>query len=262
MCTCTNVYSRKVDNCTAIYRNISNFYSRNQFIIQLKPYLTSIVYIQVRDGPDEKGEFFERPGKLSDFFPSPYPNEEAARYANNGAYPPDLSYIVLARHGREDYIFSLLTGYTNPPAGVVLGEGQYYNPYFPGGAIGMAQVIYDGVTTKSIHIIARFSFFFVHLFNYFFHTNKQTVEFADGTPASAAQIAKDVTTFLAWTSQPEHDERKRLALKVLPAAFILLGVTFYLKRLSFASLKSKKIVFTPKDRQTQMKLNIKLNSFQ
>lgn len=113
---------------------------------------TFSLWPQVRDGPDDKGEFFDRPGKLTDYFPSPYPNEEAARHANNGAYPPDLSYIVLARHGREDYIFSLLTGYTDPPAGVVLRDGQYYNPYFPGGAIGMAQSIFNEVNMEKKHI--------------------------------------------------------------------------------------------------------------
>lgn len=89
-----------------------------------------------------------RPGKLSDYFPSPYPNEEAARAANNGAYPPDLSYICSARHGGEDYIFALLTGYYDAPAGIVLREGQYYNPYFPGGAISMAQALYNEVWLK------------------------------------------------------------------------------------------------------------------
>lgn len=89
-----------------------------------------------------------RPGKLSDYFPSPYPNEEAARAANNGAYPPDLSYIVAARKGGEDYIFALLTGYYDAPAGVVLREGQYYNPYFAGGAISMAQALYNEVSVS------------------------------------------------------------------------------------------------------------------
>lgn len=131
------------------------------------------------DGPDEKGEMFTRPGKLSDYFPKPYPNPEAARDANNGALPPDLSYIVNARyllknkktytvisnshkivwdlhifgvhllcslrHGGEDYVFSLLTGYCEPPAGVVMREGLYFNPYFPGQAIGMAPPIYNEV---------------------------------------------------------------------------------------------------------------------
>ncbi|XP_041946328.1 cytochrome c1, heme protein, mitochondrial isoform X2 [Alosa sapidissima] len=101
--------------------------------------------IEVVDGPDDTGEMFTRPGKLSDYFPKPYPNPEAARVANNGALPPDLSYIVNARHGGEDYVFSLLTGYCDPPAGVELREGLYYNPYFPGQAIGMAPPIYNEV---------------------------------------------------------------------------------------------------------------------
>lgn len=72
----------------------------------------------VEDGPDESGSMFKRPGKLADYFPSPFANEEEARAANNGAYPPDLSLIIKARHGREDYVFSILTGYFDPPAGV------------------------------------------------------------------------------------------------------------------------------------------------
>lgn len=88
---------------------------------------------------------FTRPGRLTDYFIGPYKNEQEARFANNGALPPDLSLIVLARKGGEDYIFHLLTNYTEPPAGVKIGEGQAYNPYFPGGAIGMPQLLFDGV---------------------------------------------------------------------------------------------------------------------
>merc|ERR1719217_1088456 len=98
----------------------------------------------VKDGPNDEGEFFERPGKLSDYHPSPYPNEEAARYANNGAYPPDLSLIVKARPGGADYIFALLTGYKDVPAGIAERETQYYNPYFSGGWIGMPPPLSDG----------------------------------------------------------------------------------------------------------------------
>eukprot|EP00834_Sanchytrium_tribonematis_P003345 NODE_126_length_17250_cov_2.558743.p12 type:complete len:203 gc:universal NODE_126_length_17250_cov_2.558743:10943-11551(+) len=101
--------------------------------------------IEVEDGPNDEGEMYMRPGKLSDYIPSPYPNEQAARAANAGAYPPDLSLIVKARHGGENYVYSLLTGYNDPPAGVEVREGLHYNPYFPGGAIGMAQNIYDEV---------------------------------------------------------------------------------------------------------------------
>merc|ERR1712096_351219 len=91
----------------------------------------------VDDGPDQDGNMFTRPGKLSDYFPRPFANDAAAAAANNGAIPPDLSYITLARHGGEDYVYHLLNGYTDPPEGIELREGQNFNPYFPGGAIGM-----------------------------------------------------------------------------------------------------------------------------
>ncbi|NWU70605.1 CY1 protein, partial [Pterocles burchelli] len=149
------------------------------------PQLILCPQVEVQDGPDENGEMFMRPGKISDYFPKPYPNAEAARAANNGALPPDLSYIVNARHGGEDYVFSLLTGYCDPPAGVTVREGLHYNPYFPGQAIGMAPPIYNEI-----------------------------LEYDDGTPATMSQIAKDICTFLRWAAEPEHDHRKRMGLKV------------------------------------------------
>uniref|UniRef100_A0A8C5PMD4 Cytochrome c1 n=1 Tax=Leptobrachium leishanense TaxID=445787 RepID=A0A8C5PMD4_9ANUR len=144
---------------------------------------------EVLDGPDESGEMFTRPGKLSDHFPKPYSNTEAARAANNGALPPDLSYIVNARHGGEDYIFSLLTGYCDPPAGVL--------------------------------------------------------EYEDGTPATMSQVAKDVCTFLKWASEPEHDHRKLMGLKVLLISSILIPVFYYMKRHRWSVLKSRKIAYRP-----------------
>lgn len=174
---------------------------------------------QVKDGPNDVGEYFMRPGKLSDYFPSPYPNEEAARAANNGAYPPDLSWIVAARKGGEDYIFALLTGYHDPPAGVVLREGQYYNPYFPGGAIGMAQALYN-----------------------------EAMEYSDGTPATASQLAKDVSTFLKWSSEPEFDTRKQILIKSFGMFALLAALTYYIKRHKWSALKSRKISFYPKSK--------------
>lgn len=139
------------------------------------------------DEPDEQGNPKKRAGKLADYIPAPYPNEQAARAANQGALPPDLSLIVKARHGGPDYLFALLTGYPeDPPEGVVLPPGSNYNPYFPGGAIAMARVLFDDL-----------------------------VEYEDGTPATTSQMAKDVTTFLQWAAEPEHDERKRLGLKAI-----------------------------------------------
>jgi len=166
----------------------------------------------VQDGPNDEGEMFERPGKPSDYFPSPYPNEEAARYANNGAYPPDLSLIVKARHGGADYIFALLTGYKDVPAGIAERDTQYYNPYFSGGWIGMPPPLNDGA-----------------------------VDYDDGTPATASQMAKDVTVFLAWTSEPEADERKLAGFKVMVALTVMFGFTWYYKRIKWSPIKNRRL---------------------
>jgi ubiquinol-cytochrome c reductase cytochrome c1 subunit len=160
---------------------------------------------------------FERPGKLSDKFPTPYANEEAAKAANNGALPPDLSFITAARHGGEDYIFALLTGYCDPPAGIEIREGMHYNPFFPGGAISMAKSLYN-----------------------------ETIEYEDGTPASASQLAKDVVTFLRWAAEPEHDDRKRMGIKMMMIASVLVSIAFYYKRHKWTVLKSRKLAFKPR----------------
>jgi ubiquinol-cytochrome c reductase cytochrome c1 subunit len=173
--------------------------------------------VQVLDGPDENGNMFERPGKLSDKFPKPYPNEEAAKAANNGALPPDLTYITSARHGEENYIFSLLTGYCDPPAGFELREGMHYNPYFPGGAISMARSLFN-----------------------------ETIEYEDGTPATASQLAKDVVTLLRWSAELEHDERKRMGIKMIMIASLLVSLAFYYKRHKWTVIKSRKLAFKPK----------------
>jgi len=170
----------------------------------------------VTDGPDENGNMYQRPGKLSDRFVSPYPNEEAARAANNGAYPPDLTLITLARHGGEDYIFHLLTGYTDPPAGVTLQEGQFYNPYFPGGAISMAKALYN-----------------------------EAIEYEDGTPATASQLAKDVCVFLKWVAEPEYDTRQIYFVKGTLILGMLTFLTWYMVRHKWSIMKTRKIVFKP-----------------
>jgi len=169
----------------------------------------------VLDGPDDEGNMFERPGKLSDYLPKPYANEESARAANNGAYPPDLSLITSARHGGEDYIFSLLTGYMeDPPAGIDLKDGMSYNVYFPGQAIGMAQQLYPGV-----------------------------MEYSDGTPATVSQMAKDVGTFLVWACDPHTDTRKRMGMKVISILGMMAVLSLYLKRHKWSVLKSRKMVY-------------------
>jgi len=170
----------------------------------------------VQDGPNSQGEMFDRPGKLLDGHPNPYANEEMARYANGGAVPPDLSLMIKARARREDYVFHLLTGFTEPPANVELREGLHYNPYFPGGAISMAKPLSDGMLDNE-----------------------------DGTPASVAQMAKDVTEFLTWAAEPEHDERKRTGIKVVTALTLMAVATGILKKRAWSVIKSRKIWYRP-----------------
>lgn len=168
----------------------------------------------VRDGPDDKGEMFDRKGRLSDHLPNPYPNDEFARAANNGALPPDLSLMAKARPRGEDYIFALLTGYHEPPAGIQLREGLYYNPYFQGGAIGMSKQLNDG-----------------------------GIEYEDGTPATESQMAKDVSCFLTWAAEPFQDERKKTSIKWLSSLFVMLVLTAYHKRMKWNIYKTRKIEY-------------------
>lgn len=169
---------------------------------------------EVVDGPNDIGEMFERPGKLSDKIPGPYKNEEQARSANNGALPPDLSLMVKARHDGIDYIFALLTGYVEAPAGKTLLPGLHYNPYFPGGAIAMAKQLSDG-----------------------------QVEYEDGTPATETQMAKDVACFLAWTAEPEHDERKKSGVTWMIALATAIAITGFYKRFRWSIFKTRKITY-------------------
>jgi ubiquinol-cytochrome c reductase cytochrome c1 subunit len=140
----------------------------------------------ITDGPNDEGEMFKRPGKPSDYFVPPYANENAARASNNGAYPPDLSLIIKARADGGNYVYSLLTGYSNPPADVKLGAGQYYNPYAPNSTLAMPPPLSDG-----------------------------QVSYEDGTQATVDQMSKDVVNFLQWAAEPEMEARKQMGLKVL-----------------------------------------------
>ena len=100
--------------------------------------------VEIEDGPDSQGEMFTRPGKPSDKFKSPYPNVEASTVANGGAYPPDMSVLVKARPGGADYMYSVLMGYEEPPAGMKLDDGVYYNKYMIGQKIKMASPLSEG----------------------------------------------------------------------------------------------------------------------
>jgi ubiquinol-cytochrome c reductase cytochrome c1 subunit len=163
---------------------------------------------QVVDGPNDNGEMFERPARLSDRFRRPFPNEQAARAANNGAYPPDLSVMVKARDKGADYLHALLTGYQDPPAGFNLMDGMNYNAYFPGYQIAMPNVLNPG-----------------------------QVEFADGTEASVANMARDVTAFLAWAAEPELEQRRAMGVRIIIFLIILGGLTYAVKRKVWADVK-------------------------
>ncbi|ODM15338.1 hypothetical protein SI65_09279 [Aspergillus cristatus] len=167
--------------------------------------------------PNDQGEIEKRPGKLSDYIPPPYKNEEAARANNAGALPPDLSLIVKGRHGGCNYIFSLLTGYPDePPAGASVQEGMNFNPYFPGTAIGMARVLFDGL-----------------------------VEYEDGTPATTSQMAKDVVEFLNWAAEPEMDDRKKMGVKAITLLTGLFALSVWVKRYKWSAIKTRKIMYSP-----------------
>ena len=161
----------------------------------------------VTDGPNDDGEMFDRPAIASDYFPSPYPNEKAARAANGGAYPPDLSLITKAREHGTDYVYSLMVGYEEAPADVTIGEGMYYNAYFAGHQIGMPQPLYgDDVT------------------------------YQDGSSSDIHQEAHDVVSFLHWLAEPKLEERKRTGIKAMIFLVIFSGIFYAYKRRVWADL--------------------------
>tara|TARA_Y100001970_G_scaffold176606_1_gene215233 strand:- start:2292 stop:3074 length:783 start_codon:yes stop_codon:yes gene_type:complete len=165
---------------------------------------------EVTDGPNSDGEMFTRPGRLSDKFVGPYPNDQAATAANGGAYPPDMSVLVKARKGGADYIYSVLMGYEEPPSGISLDDGVYYNKYMAGNKIKMSQPLMDGA-----------------------------VEYSDGTETSEDQMAKDVVAFLAWAAEPHLEARHKIGFRAMIYLFILtLLVYFSMKRL-WSRIESK-----------------------
>lgn len=160
------------------------------------PYVRSIAAaVTISDIDPNTGQPTDRPGRISDHFRRPFPNELAARAANAGAYPPDLSVITSARHGGADYVYSILTGYTGASEGTL-----YENPYFPGHRIAMPPPLHDGA-----------------------------VPYADGSPTTVDQYAADVANFLQWAADPHLESRRRLGIVVL----VFLGALSFLLWLSY-----------------------------
>ncbi len=174
---------------------------------------------QVTDGPNDQGQMFQRPGRLADTFPPPFPNDQAARAALGGGLPPDMSVLAKARsyeagfpwfivdafrmyqEDGPDYIHAILNGYTDPPADFSLPAGAQYNKYFPGHAIAMPKPINDG-----------------------------QVEYTDGTPATVDQYGRDVSAFLMWAAEPTLDARHRLGFQVMIFLLVLTGLLYFTKK--------------------------------
>ena len=165
---------------------------------------------EVLDGPNSDGEMFTRPAKLSDKFVMPYENVKAAQAANGGAYPPDMSVLAKARSGGVDYIYSVLLGYEDPPAGVILDDGVYYNKYMYGNNIKMSQPLSDGL-----------------------------VEYSDGTVASEEQMAKDVTTFLMWAAEPHLESRHKMGFKAILYLIILTILVYFSMKKIWSRIESE-----------------------
>lgn len=174
---------------------------------------------QITDGPNDAGDMFQRPGRLSDHWPAPFPNDNAARASNGGALPPDLSVIAKARsyhigfpgfiidaftqyqEAGPDYIHAVLTGYEDPPAGVTVQSGLHYNKYFPGNQIAMPKPLSDGQVTYS-----------------------------DGSPQTLEQYSEDVAAFLMWVAEPHLEARKRIGFQVMIFLVVLAGLLYFTKK--------------------------------
>ncbi len=187
--------------------------------------------IQVKDGPNDKGEMFERPARPADRFPSPFANVEAGKAANGGAYPPDFSVLAKARTYRVgfpgfvidalpgftyqeagvDYIYALLAlGYVDPPADVKVEDGLNYNLYMPGNKIAMAKPLADG-----------------------------QVEYTDGSPMTVDQYARDVTAFMMWAAEPHLEQRKQLGFRVMVFLIVFAILLYYTKKKVWAGVKGQ-----------------------
>jgi ubiquinol-cytochrome c reductase cytochrome c1 subunit len=180
---------------------------------------------ETQDGPNPQGEMFNRKSLPSDHFPSPFPNVQAAAVANNGAAPPDFSLIAKAREiergfprfvfdiftqyqeSGPDYIYSLLTGYEEPPAGVQVPQGSHYNPYFHAAAVfAMPKPLSDGQVT-----------------------------YDDGSPQTVDQYARDVASFLMWAAEPNLVERKHTGFMVMVFLLIFTGLIYLTKKSVYAN---------------------------
>ncbi len=198
------IYNQVCSNC----HSLKEAYYRNLEGIGLtEDQIKAVISDKTMPSIGDDGTPADRPALVSDHFHSPFANDKAARAANNGALPPDQSVIEKAREGGADYIDALLQGYGDPPAGMKIGDGLYYNKYFPGHQIAMPQPLHDA-----------------------------QVEFAGGAPNKLPDEAHDVVAFLAWAANPEMVERKQMGVRVVLFLALMTGLTYAVKRKVWADV--------------------------
>ena len=163
----------------------------------------------VPGGTDASGNVVLRAATPDDHFRQPYPNDAAARAANNGAQPPDQSRLAMTVPGGPSFIQAFLTGFRDTPPNLTLPSGLHYNLYVPGNAIAMPNVLADA-----------------------------HVKYADGVKPTPAQMAHDVSSFLAWTAHPHQEERRRMGVRVLVYLVLLSGLVFVVKRKVWSDVRS------------------------
>ena len=205
------IYSEVCSGCHSMkylsYRNLSEKGGPEFSITEAK---TIAANYEVTDGPNSDGEMFIRPAKLSDKFVMPFDNTKAAQAANGGAYPPDMSVLIKARSGGANYIYSVLLGYEDPPSGVTLDDGVYYNKYMYGNYIKMAKPLSEGA-----------------------------VEYSDGTKATEEQMASDVTTFLMWAAEPHLEARHKMGFKAILYLIILTILVYFSMKKIWSRIESE-----------------------
>ena len=205
------VYSEVCAGCHSMkyvsYRNLAESGGPEFTEEQVKAIASNF---EVTDGPNNDGEMFTRTAKLSDKFVMPFENVKAAQAANGGAYPPDMSVLAKARSGGVDYIYSVLLGYEDPPSGVTLDDGVYYNKYMYGNKIKMSQPLMD-----------------------------DAVEYSDGTKATEEQVAKDVTTFLMWAAEPHLESRHKMGFKAILYLIILTVLVYFSMKKIWSRIESE-----------------------
>ena len=206
------VYKEVCSSCHSMkylsYRNLGQKGGPEFSLEEVKAIAASY---EIEDGPNSEGEMFIRPGRPSDHFKNPYPNDNASIAANGGAYPPDMSVLVKARPGGANYIYSILMGYEEKPVDFTLEEGVYYNKYMDGNKIKMMNPL-----------------------------SEDLIEYSDGTNVTIDQMARDVTTFLTWAAEPHLEARHKTGTKVMIYLILLATLVYFSMKKLWSRIDSEK----------------------